>query len=361
MFKIGLKSNRFLIFISIILFFFLMPLTLSSLTSVAQNGSSENLPPVSNPNLDPAMHPFSTKVPTVRVLETVYFTGLESYDPNPEDNLTYHWNFGDGSTSNLASPIHVFHQIGEYIVSLTVNDTELSNTNKLKLFVMSEGNHDPVVRIKTNAKKDNGNYIANISEAINFDASESYDPERFPLSFKWDFGDGSISYEMITTHEYKENGNYTVNLTAFDHEERESTAQIFIKIGTGVGGGSKKNQDSSEDAMSLGWIILAVVIVIVILLIITWLFLGYLRRRTISRAELAAGREPGGKPKPPTPAFARREIQQRERLSRLGRIDQLAKSEAQVKQAIMREKLQHERKKVDDDMKKELEDMGIEI
>lgn len=359
MFKIGLKSNRFLIFISIIQFFFIMSLTFPSSISVAQNGSSENLPPVSNPNLDPAMHPISMTVP---VLELVYFTGLESYDPNPEDNLSYHWNFGDGSISKLASPTHTYHQVGEYIISLTVNDTELSDTGKLKIFVMSEGNHNPVAMINIDAEKDNGNYIANISEAINFDASESYDPERFPLSFKWDFGDGSTSSEMITTHEYKENGNFTITLTTFDQEDRKSRDNISIIIGTGEGDGSKKEEDSSEDVMGLSWIILAVVIVIVILLIITWLFLGYLRKRTLLRAEqAAAGRALGGTPKPPTPSFARRDIQQRERLSRLGRIDQLAKSEAQVKQAIMREKLQHERKKVDDDMKKELEDMGIEI
>jgi len=32
---------------------------------------------------------------------------------------TYHWDFGDGSSSNLASPSHTYLQAGAYVATLT--------------------------------------------------------------------------------------------------------------------------------------------------------------------------------------------------------------------------------------------------
>jgi len=37
---------------------------------------------------------------------------------------------------------------------------------------------------------------------VEFDASETYDPEGDPLTFLWDFGDGGFSSDVITQHEY---------------------------------------------------------------------------------------------------------------------------------------------------------------
>ena len=42
-------------------------------------------------------------------------------------------------------------------------------------------------------------------------------------------------------------------------------------------------------------------------------------------------------------------------------MDRLTTNASKMKQVMMRKKLQDERKKVDDDMKQELKDMGIEL
>lgn len=47
----------------------------------------------------------------------------ESRDPN-DDIVSWAWDFGDGSISTDASPIHEFAASGEYSVSLTVTDSE---------------------------------------------------------------------------------------------------------------------------------------------------------------------------------------------------------------------------------------------
>ena len=54
---------------------------------------------------------------------TVDFDGSQSFDPDG-GALTYRWSFGDGSTSNSASPSYLYDQPGTYEVSLVVADSQ---------------------------------------------------------------------------------------------------------------------------------------------------------------------------------------------------------------------------------------------
>ncbi len=52
----------------------------------------------------------------------VNFTSAGSYDPDG-DNITYLWDFGDGSTPSAeANPTHTYAARGTYVVVLTVTD-----------------------------------------------------------------------------------------------------------------------------------------------------------------------------------------------------------------------------------------------
>lgn len=51
---------------------------------------------------------------------------------------------------------------------------------------------------------------------VNFDASESSDPDGNILEYTWDFGDGSTGAGKTTTHTFQGEGNYTVTLTVKD-------------------------------------------------------------------------------------------------------------------------------------------------
>lgn len=48
-------------------------------------------------------------------------------------NPSYSWDFGDGTTSNLAQPKHVYEQAGNYTVLLTVTDTKTNQVVEKKL------------------------------------------------------------------------------------------------------------------------------------------------------------------------------------------------------------------------------------
>lgn len=78
------------------------------------DGSTINRPPLATATADPV----SGAAPL-----SVTFAGSESSDPDG-DVLSYHWDFGDGSSSTQASPVHTFSDVGRYSVTLTVTDTE---------------------------------------------------------------------------------------------------------------------------------------------------------------------------------------------------------------------------------------------
>jgi len=59
------------------------------------------------------------------VPDTTFFSN-KSYLTHPS-NTTYSWNFGDGTTSNLKSPSHVYSQSGIYTVTLIISDMQSCN------------------------------------------------------------------------------------------------------------------------------------------------------------------------------------------------------------------------------------------
>ena len=323
----------------------------------------ENLPPVANLYLNPSVHLSSS---SVKVLDEVFFIGSDSYDPNPNDNITFLWDFGDGNHSNETSPIHIFPRVGEYTIKLTVNDGNLSDTSLLKLFVYSEGGNPPVAKIVVDSAKDaSGSNYANVSEPILFDASGSFDPDGFQLTYKWDFDDGSTSSQKIVSHEFESDGTYTVVLTINDLEELMRQESITIKIGTGESSSTNNGQASEDDNFGTAIAFLVGGVVIVFILLILWFFIGRFRQRTIARAT-GTGPQKAEIPEKPAertgmPEFLKPDKSSAERASRRARVDQLKDQESKLKQVMLRKKLQDERRKLDDDMKKELKDMGIEL
>lgn len=71
--------------------------------------------------------------------QTINFTNLSTNNTGSEI-VSYHWDFGDGTTSSAQNPQHVFNEQEEHTVSLTVtNACNCSNTYKITVMPKGEG------------------------------------------------------------------------------------------------------------------------------------------------------------------------------------------------------------------------------
>jgi len=78
-----------------------------------------------------------------------------------------------------------------------------------KPFLLTPVNEPPVVNI-------GGPYTGIATLAVQFDGSASMDPEGKPLTYQWDFGDGSAGSGSNPVHTYANSGVYTVTLIVSD-------------------------------------------------------------------------------------------------------------------------------------------------
>jgi len=74
-------------------------------------------------------------------------------------------------------------------------------------------------------------YSPIVGETVEFDASESYDPDGGEITeYCWDFGDGYTGIGKIVTHSYASEGTYYVTLTVIDDEEQSATFTRPISV-----------------------------------------------------------------------------------------------------------------------------------
>jgi len=95
---------------------------------------------------------------------------------------------------------------------------------------------------------------------VQFDASGSFvDPYADPLTYDWNFGDGSYSSEVTPTHTYEDGpGTYTAVLTVVDNLGQYDSDVIEITVEEPLaawGEASVVGMDSSSPAKGLNWLI----------------------------------------------------------------------------------------------------------
>ncbi len=75
-----------------------------------------------------------------------------------------------------------------------------------------------------------GPYAAMEDAAVSFDASASIDPDADPLTYLWDFGDGSSSTGVAPEHTYLWGGEFAVTLTVDDGKGGSDVATTTASI-----------------------------------------------------------------------------------------------------------------------------------
>ncbi len=85
-----------------------------------------------------------------------------------------------------------------------------------------------------------GPYSEDVTDAITFDGSESYDEDGEIVEYLWDFGDETTGSGESVTHTYTSPGNYTITLTVTDDDGSSSTDTTIVTVvqSSGQSGGS---------------------------------------------------------------------------------------------------------------------------
>jgi PKD repeat protein len=118
--------------------------------------------------------------------------------------ITSHaWDFGDGGSSTLASPSHVYTTPGTYTVVLTETGPGGSDARTRVDFVTVA---EPEITADFAATPLRGGRPLLVEF---FDLTEGD-----PTAWSWDFGDGTTANTQNPTHVYRYAGLYTVTLTA---------------------------------------------------------------------------------------------------------------------------------------------------
>jgi chitodextrinase len=69
---------------------------------------------------------------------------------------------------------------------------------------------------------------------VYFDATGSYDLDGTIISYEWDFGDNTTGTGIIMTHQYNNEGNYTVTLTVLDNENATNNHTRILQVFTSL-------------------------------------------------------------------------------------------------------------------------------
>lgn len=119
---------------------------------------------------------------------------LDNSSSSPEQWL---WTFGDGNSSTLANPNHIYDLPGAYEVCLTVSS------------ICGETQTCQTIDVECSAPDPAFDTISD-QLAIQFSDNSS----NTPTAWFWEFGDGNTSTEQNPQHIYELPGGYTICLTA---------------------------------------------------------------------------------------------------------------------------------------------------
>jgi PKD-like domain/PKD domain/CHU_C Type IX secretion signal domain/Ig-like domain CHU_C associated len=112
------------------------------------------------------------------------------------------WKFGDKSTSAVQNPVHTYTKLGDYEVTLIVNNSNCTDSVKHIFRVLPlppAADFDSVM-----------SGCAPMSISLN---NTSANTDMPGTTYSWSFGDGSISTAKNPTYTYQDAGNFRIELT----------------------------------------------------------------------------------------------------------------------------------------------------
>lgn len=132
-------------------------------------------------------------------------------------NLSYIWDFNDGTTSDTINPVHIYEAPGVYSVELTaISDSGCTDAieKEVKVFAL------PVAKFTFNN--------VCIGDTMNF-VNESTIPSG-TLKYEWSFDDSKTSEDTDPHHAYQLAGEYNVRLICISDKNARDTVYHLVKV-----------------------------------------------------------------------------------------------------------------------------------
>lgn len=160
----------------------------------------------------------------------VYFVGSGSDSDGTIES--YHWDFGDDTTSTNQNPSHTYVSGGSYSVIFKVTDNDGASDTDTTVITVSEGpiNEEPTCALSVNSNSGEAPFTVTFYMTAN-------DVDGTISSWELDINnDGTADYSDLgeppssKQHTYSDSGTYTAELTVIDNGSTPASDSVTITV-----------------------------------------------------------------------------------------------------------------------------------
>ncbi len=190
-------------------------------TELANNSAEDHL--IITVNAPPEPEIFAPE--NVCANQEIRFSGAASSDPDGQI-VSYHWEFGDGTSGDGGDVTHSYFAPGLYNVTLSVDDGRNVSNSSVETTVAVAVNHPPVAVAGSDRL-----ICPGVDEF--FDGTDSYDRDGIITTYNWNFGDGSRMVGSQVYHTFERPGTYVVTLNVTDNSGTECSItndQVTVRV-----------------------------------------------------------------------------------------------------------------------------------
>ena len=145
---------------------------------------------------------------------------IENEDEVGQDELSYTWEFGDGSTGSGLLTNHAFNSTGSYTVVFTASNSGGSDSDSATVEVVPSPEPAQITSLNADPNP------AETGERIRFNSNVQ---GATPIGYSWDFDDGNRSSGSSPSHTYSEPGTYNVEL-AVSNQDGTDERSISVEV-----------------------------------------------------------------------------------------------------------------------------------
>jgi PKD repeat protein len=158
-------------------------------------------------------------------------SGSHSLDPNAQ--LSFAWDFGDGAGATGAKVEHTYGAAGVYTAKVTVTDSDGASSSGSVAVVV----HAPATTsVEAVARFDGTVGEGTVPDTERFDGSGSTSSDASATVFcNWDFGDGASAQGCHVEHTFGTPGQFTVTMIATDSHGASGTANLAVEVQSNTG------------------------------------------------------------------------------------------------------------------------------